>query len=98
LLRLRTRSVLFNKGNHMKKHPIFMISFIVMMGVLVFPFQAMKRELEESTKEAVYKPTIAMTNPETGEGYLAGMPPEIKAHIITMIYAAQTLTEAEQAI
>ena len=45
-----------------------------------------------------YKPAIPMTNPDTGEGYLAGMPTEMKAQIIMTIRTAATLQEAVTAI
>jgi len=49
------------------------------------------------TKES-YKPAIPMTNPTTGEGYLASMPVENKVQIMMAIRTADSLEQAVQAI
>lgn len=45
-----------------------------------------------------YKPTIPMINPETSEGYLAGIPVEMKAYILTTVANSTTLQKAIAAL
>jgi len=71
-----------------------MIFFLVLS--LMLTSHAMKRG--EPDQEPVQDPTIPLINPSTAEGYLSGMPAEIKVHIMMMFSKAQTLREAAQAL
>jgi hypothetical protein len=45
-----------------------------------------------------YKPTIAMIDPQTGEGYLAGMPAEIQSYILTAVTQSRSLKGTAAAV
>src|SRR5580704_18003818 len=78
-----------------KKYKISLILF-GLLSALFGPTSAMKRPVEQ--EEEPYKPTVPQENPLTGQGYLVGILPEIKAYIIKSIYVAKDLPEAVQAI